>query len=633
MSRKKSGCKCLLLFLVCIIASVFGISTPQKTLAGSVHYFYPYQRTNSIRYDGDAQQSFTMMGQKFNHGITVDSDWYDTKLGFNVTGITSVSFVVGHIDGGDKDSRTMKIWLDDVLLDNYTTSLTSDMINKTITINTVGHTQLYILLEGEGDYGLGDIIQTGSHSFSSEITKVCSVKADGEKKYTCDYCGFSYKEKMPKQTYCNPYMFPYQVSNFNIYNEAEGSSTNYKVMGNMYYKGLVVKSDWYDSEALYNLNGLYKTFTFTVGDLDGGDSDNRTLYVYVDGNEMRKVSLTPYMMNEKVTVDVDGAAQVKLYLDGEGDYAVFDVYGEPKVSKVKSHSFEDVVTVEAQFGVAGIITHKCTDCGASYTSVTKPLTRSIKGCNISLSSTKYTYNGKAFTPGVKVLYDNEALKKGTDYTVKYLNNKNPGTAKVVIYGKGNYTGTVSKVFAIQKKVPKITVSKTSYVKLYGSKPFTISASASNKAKVTYSVNNKKVVTLSGRTVKIVGCGTAIITVKSAASTYYSSAVKKIKIIVKPKKAVLSSVSSKNSGSLKISWKKDSKASGYEIKVSPYSNMSYAKTITINSSNTTSYVLNNLSGKTKYYVQVRAFSNVGGSKVYSDASVKKAATTKKYSWQY
>lgn len=207
-------------------------------------------------------------------------------------------------------------------------------------------------------------------------------------------------------------------------------------------------------------------------------------------------------------------------------------------------------------------------------------------------------------------------------------------------GKGHYAilnvsaeHKVSKVFAIQKKVPKITVSKTSYVKLYGSKPFTISASASNKAKVTYSVNNKKVVTLSGRTVKIVGCGTAIITVKSAASTYYSSAVKKIKIIVKPKKAVLSSVSSKNSGSLKISWKKDSKASGYEIKVSPYSNMSYAKTITINSSKTTSYVLNNLSGKTKYYVQVRAFSNVGGSKVYSDASVKKAATTKKYSWQY
>lgn len=42
------------------------------------------------------------------------------------------------------------------------------------------------------------------------------------------------------------------------------------------------------------------------------------------------------------------------------------------------------------------------------------------------------------------------LIAGTDYTVSYSNNMEVGSAKAVITGKGNYTGSVTKTFEIIK---------------------------------------------------------------------------------------------------------------------------------------------------------------------------------------
>ena len=69
----------------------------------------------------------------------------------------------------------------------------------------------------------------------------------------------------------------------------------------------------------------------------------------------------------------------------------------------------------------------------------------------TLSKTTYKYNGKARKPSVKVVNKwGKTLKKGTDYTVTYSNNKKVGTATVKITGKGNYKGTITKTFKITK---------------------------------------------------------------------------------------------------------------------------------------------------------------------------------------
>ena len=62
-----------------------------------------------------------------------------------------------------------------------------------------------------------------------------------------------------------------------------------------------------------------------------------------------------------------------------------------------------------------------------------------------------TYNGKAQTQAPVVKVGGRTLKKGTDYTLSYKNNVKAGTAKVIITGKGNYAGSKSVAFKINKK--------------------------------------------------------------------------------------------------------------------------------------------------------------------------------------
>lgn len=59
-----------------------------------------------------------------------------------------------------------------------------------------------------------------------------------------------------------------------------------------------------------------------------------------------------------------------------------------------------------------------------------------------------TYNTRAHTPDVTVTFNGSTLEAGKDYDVAYTNNINAGTATVTVTGKGNFTGTASKDFAI-----------------------------------------------------------------------------------------------------------------------------------------------------------------------------------------
>ena len=68
---------------------------------------------------------------------------------------------------------------------------------------------------------------------------------------------------------------------------------------------------------------------------------------------------------------------------------------------------------------------------------------------------KQTYTGKAITPNPVVKMGSTTLKKGTDYTVSYENNVKVGTAKVIVTGKGGYTGTATKTFQISKDAAPI----------------------------------------------------------------------------------------------------------------------------------------------------------------------------------
>lgn len=67
-----------------------------------------------------------------------------------------------------------------------------------------------------------------------------------------------------------------------------------------------------------------------------------------------------------------------------------------------------------------------------------------------------TYTGSAITPEPAVKDGETTLVKDTDFTYSYETNTNAGTGKVTVTGKGNYAGTASKTFTINKATLTVT---------------------------------------------------------------------------------------------------------------------------------------------------------------------------------
>lgn len=112
----------------------------------------------------------------------------------------------------------------------------------------------------------------------------------------------------------------------------------------------------------------------------------------------------------------------------------------------------------------------------------------ISGANISLdlNETLY-YNGGAITPAVgSVVLNNTTLVKDTDYTVSYTNNTNVGTATVTITGKGNYTGTASTTFTINKATPVVTVPTAKDLTYSGQAQTLVNAGSTTGGTIQYS---------------------------------------------------------------------------------------------------------------------------------------------------
>ena len=86
----------------------------------------------------------------------------------------------------------------------------------------------------------------------------------------------------------------------------------------------------------------------------------------------------------------------------------------------------------------------------------------ISNANVSVSAC--TYNGTAQVPAFTVSINGNNLTKGTDYNVTCTNNTNAGTASYTITGKGNYEGTKTGTFTINKKsVSGCSLAATSVV--------------------------------------------------------------------------------------------------------------------------------------------------------------------------
>lgn len=120
---------------------------------------------------------------------------------------------------------------------------------------------------------------------------------------------------------------------------------------------------------------------------------------------------------------------------------------ELEANQYVAKNYNDNVTVgEASFLIEGVFPKTIGRKKYTFNILPQPLNGSL-----ILSATDFVYSGNAFAPEWRFSNSNySSIKAGKDYTVVWTNNILPGTGKLTVTGKGNYTGVLTASIYIDK---------------------------------------------------------------------------------------------------------------------------------------------------------------------------------------
>ena len=444
---------------------------------------------------------------------------------------------------------------------------------------------------------------TGHSYGNSVVTKQPTCTAEGTAIKTCTKCNATVTETIPKAShkYADTVVAPTCTTNGYTLHKCSVCGTSYKdsttkATGHSYGNSVVTKQPTCTSEGT-----AIKTCT----------KCNATVTEKLPAKGHTAVTDKGY----PATCTTAGKT------DGSHCSVCNTVIKVQTVINATGHKSSGWITDKAaSIGVKGSKHKECTVCKKVLETAEIPaLSRiSISKASVTLSTSTYAYDGKAKKPGVTVKLNGKTLKNGTDYTASYSNNTKVGTAKVTITGKGNYTGSVSKTYSIKNDFKKATVSGIS-TKAFTGKNITQSITVKYNGKTLkkgtdYTVSYSSNKNIGTATVKVAGKG-----------SYTGTITKTFKI--NPAKQEIQKLTAKSKAFF-VDWAQKGSATGYEIQYATNSKFTSAKKVTITNNKTDTKTISKLSGKKKYYVRVRSYTTVKGTKYYGAWSASKSVTTKK-----
>ena len=255
---------------------------------------------------------------------------------------------------------------------------------------------------------------------------------------------------------------PFDAGTYKVTASCESESTIYTAEATFTVepREIEAKDVAFDKELTYTGNELTQTVTvtvngktltvgtdYTVSDLTGTEPGSYPVTVAGTGNYTGTVTKS----FEIAKADISSA---EITYDA-GPYGYTGKEWKPEVAV----SFNDAaLTADTDYTVsyenninAGTAKIIITGIGDHFTGSTEKTftinSAEISGCTFAPIA-DVTYNTKAHTPEVTVAISGRTLEADKDYTVSYASNINAGTATVTVTGKGNFTGTASKDFAI-----------------------------------------------------------------------------------------------------------------------------------------------------------------------------------------
>ena len=254
--------------------------------------------------------------------------------------------------------------------------------------------------------------------------------------------------------------------------------------------------------------------------------------------------------------------------------------------------------------------------------------KKLSDITVSADTSNRVYTGNAIKIPITLKNGNTNLIEGTDYIVTYNNNINPGVATVTIEGKGNYTGTTEKTFAIYKKEEPqvIVISNPDKVNFTSVKNI-----ATKSAKLTW----KKDSNVDGYEIYMaeVKKDSKKMKTKSELTLRKSTSTKSKALVNIPKGALVQIIKKnvKKSGGYTWYKVKYNGKTGYvasKYLKDYYKTSSYKKVKTITNKNTTTHTQKKLTKNKKYSFKIRAYKNASGKTYYGDYSNIKEVTIKK-----
>lgn len=257
-------------------------------------------------------------------------------------------------------------------------------------------------------------------------------------------------------------------------------------------------------------------------------------------------------------------------------------------------------------------------------------TTSISGAAVTGIANK-VYTGKALTQTPTVTLGSKTLVSGTNYTISYTNNTNVGTATIKITGKGSYTGTITKTFAILPATPTTTVSNVTggitvkWTKAAGATGYYVyrKAGSGSYTKVR-TATTSAAGSWTDAGVKANNGTTYTYYVVAYGGTAKLTGNKKTATIVRLTTMATPTASNLAGAKAKFTWKKNASATGYQVQWSTSSTFASGnKTATISNNATLTYTATGLTKGKTYYGRVRAYKKVGTATYYSGWSGNKA----------
>lgn len=253
----------------------------------------------------------------------------------------------------------------------------------------------------------------------------------------------------------------------------------------------------------------------------------------------------------------------------------------------------------------------------------------ITYASVTLNKTEFTYNNTDCKPKIwDISIQKNELLFLKDYTVTYQNNRNAGTGKLIITGKGDYFGTMVKTFTIKPQavpawVVQYNISGLEKTYTYTGKSISPNFSIKGYKKgtdYTVSYENNKNIGITMFTIKFIG-------------NYSGSYIRSFTIT--PPKVNLKSVTSTRPSTAKnfyqarftATWTTNNIADGYQLQYSRNKNFATYSTATIKNKNISSKTINNCYRGETVYVRVRSFKDVNSRRIYSDFSTVKSIKIK------